>query len=166
MGLFSKKTKDSALLTQTGKLSEEYARVIEWKPEWDTGAPIPQVFSNGHKIYLIYHISEPDPHWDGTYVTMIDNSSETQYPLALVEFDGGDFIFGIANDEVFGGLPLWNKGLEGYEAHIVENSKWIEELKSIHKTHPYYDEARWSDLNIICYYSMMIYWRLLLGATK
>ena len=104
-----------------------------------------QVFSNGHKVFLIYLINEPDPNWDGTYVTMIDNKSETTYPLALVEFNGGTFRFGIANDEVFSGLPLWNKGLEGYAAHIIENSAWINELKSINKVHPYYDEDRWKD---------------------
>jgi hypothetical protein len=66
--------------------TEEFARIIEWTPQWNTGAPMPQVFSNGHKIFLIYLIRETDPNWDGTYVTMIDNTSDTVYSLALVEF--------------------------------------------------------------------------------
>ncbi len=135
MGLFNKiKTKN-----------DEFARVIEWTPQWNTGAPMPQVFSNGHNVFLIYLINEPDPNWDGTYVTMIDNTSETTYPLALVEFSGHTFRFGIANDEVFSGLPLWKKGLEGYAAHIIENSTWITELKNINKVHPYYNEDMWKD---------------------
>lgn len=125
--------------------TDESARVIEWTPQWDTGAPLPQVFSNGHKVFLIYLINEPDPNWDSTYVTMIDNTSETTYPLALVEFNGHTFRFGIANDEVFSGLPLWNKGLEGYSAHIIENSTWINEMKNINKVHPYYNEDSWKD---------------------
>jgi Mg2+/Co2+ transporter CorB len=32
---------------------------------------------------------------------------------------------------VFSGLPLWDKGLEGYAAHIIENSTWINEMKKI-----------------------------------
>lgn len=135
MGLFNKiKTK-----------SDEIARVIEWTPQWDTGAPMPQVFSNGYKVFLIYHINEPDHNRDGNYVTVIDNTSETNYPLALVEFSGQTFRFGIANDEVFSGLPLWGKGLEGYAAHIIENSTWINELKKINKVHPYYNEDSWKD---------------------
>jgi len=105
---------------------------------------MPQVFSNGQKTYLIYKINEPDPDWDGTYVTMNDNTSENQYPLAVIEFDGQTFRFGIANDEVFSGLPLYKKGLQAYCAHEIENSSWIEELKSIHKVHPYYDEKNWT----------------------
>ncbi|HEY1045375.1 MAG TPA: hypothetical protein VGF79_02980 [Bacteroidia bacterium] len=135
MGLFNKiKTK-----------TNEFARVIEWTPRWDTGAPMPQVFSNGHKVFLIYIILEQDSNWDGTDVTMVDNTSVTTYPLALVEFNGHSFRFGIANDEVYNGLPLWNKGLEGYSAHIIENSSWINELKNINKVHQYYNEDSWKD---------------------
>jgi len=125
--------------------TDEFARVIQWTPKWDAGAPMPQVFSNGYKVYLIYLISTPDPKWDGSYITMVDNTSETTYPLALVEFSASTFRFGIANDEVFCGLPLWNKGLLSYEAHIIENSNWVSELKNIHKIHPHYNEKRWKE---------------------
>ncbi len=135
MGLFEK--------IKTNK--NEFARVIEWTPQWDTGAPMPQVFSNGHKTFLIYLIHEPDPNWDGTYLNIINNTSETKYPLALVEFSGHTFRFGIANDEVFSGLPLWDKGLKGYAAHIIENSTWLTELKNINKVHEYYKEDRWKE---------------------
>ena len=126
-------------------MTDEYAKKIEWKPQWDIGAPSPQVFSNGHKTYLIYLIDEPDPNWDGSYVNVIETKSKTTYPLALVEFGGHTFRFGIANDEVFSGLPLWDKGLECYAAHIIENSSWVNELKKINKVHPYYDEERWNN---------------------
>jgi hypothetical protein len=76
---------------------------------------------------------------------MIDNTSDTTYPLALVEFSGNTFRFGIANDEVFSGLPLWDKGLEGYAAHTIENSTWIKELKNINKVHHRYNEELWKD---------------------
>jgi hypothetical protein len=32
--------------------SKEYAREIEWEPAWSTGAPCPQIFSNGHETYF------------------------------------------------------------------------------------------------------------------
>ena len=125
-------------------MTNEFARGIDWTPKWDPGAPMPQVFSNGHKIFLIYLINEPDQNWDWTYTNLIDNSSEMIYPLALAEFNGHTFRFGIANDEVFDGLPLWNKGLEYYEAHIIENSTWITEIKNINKVHPDFNEESWN----------------------
>ncbi|PKP22242.1 MAG: hypothetical protein CVU05_04695 [Bacteroidetes bacterium HGW-Bacteroidetes-21] len=128
------------------KKKKEYARVIDWSPAWDTGAPLPQVFSNGQKTYLTYLINESETNLDGTNLTMIDITSDTQYPLALVEFNGHTFRFGIANDEVLSGLPLYKKGLQAYDAHIIENSSWIEELKGIHRVHPYFNEKEWIDL--------------------
>lgn len=124
---------------------EEYARVIDWEPEWDMGAPIPQVLSKGHKTYLIYYIDEPDPEWDGTYTTMIDHTSDHTYPLALVEFNiCQSYKFGIVNDEASHGHPLADKGLGVYQANIIENSKWIKEIKNIHKVHPRFDEKHWA----------------------
>ncbi len=131
-----------ALFSKTPASNQEFARVIEWSPKWDTGAPMPQVFSNGHKIFLIYLIREGDSS-DGTFTTLIDNTSDIAHPLALVEFDGNTFRFGMANDEVFSGLPLWNKGLDAYSAHQIENSTWIDELKKINKVHPRYNEDSW-----------------------
>lgn len=128
--------------------TQEHARVIKWSPAWDFGAPCPQVFTNGLKTFLIYMISEPDPNWDGSYTTQINPSSDTTYPLALVEFVyAHSHRFGIVNDEAAGGHPLYDKGLEVYAAHIIENSAWILELKQIHKIHPYYSELKWLKLN-------------------
>ena len=126
--------------------TQAFAQVIEWSPHWSSGAPMPQVFSNGLKTFLIYHIHENDPNWDGSYVTMVDNTSEETYPLALVEFiKPHSHKFGTVNDEAANGHPLFEKGLELYSAHTVENSNWIEELKTIHKVHPYYNEDSWDD---------------------
>ena len=106
---------------------------------------MPQIFSNGHRTYLIYLINEPDPNWDGTYTTMIDNTSETLYPLALVQFiRPNTHRFGTVNDEAANGHPLYGKGLEFYSAHTIENSRWIEELKNIHKVHPGFSESHWT----------------------
>ena len=130
MNLFNKTVKD------------EYARVIKWEPPWSTGASYPHVFADGQNIYLIYLINEPHPNFDGTNPREIDNTSDVEYPLALITFDGNTFKFGIANDEVYGGLPLWGKGLEFYSAHIVENSKWIKEIDDINKVHLRYNPDR------------------------
>jgi hypothetical protein len=121
----------------------EIVKKIDWNPKWDGGAPMPQVFSNGQKVYLIYTVAD----WDTDSIQTVHKlNSETQNPelLALVEFNGYTFKFGIANDEVFAGLPLFKSGLDEW-AHIIEDSKWIDELKSIHKIHPSYNPSRWNE---------------------
>ena len=124
--------------------SDEFARVIDWKPRWSSGAPLPQVFANGHQTYLTYFVDTPDPNWDGSYTTLIDNKSDTSFPIAIVTFiRPNSHRFGIVNDEAADGHPLYDKGLEVYSAHIIENSRWIEELKSIHKVHPRYSDKHW-----------------------
>lgn len=123
----------------------EIVKKIDWTPKWDRGAPMPQVFSNGQKVYLIYTVAD----WDKDSIQKINTIGSTVQNselLALVVFDGYTFKFGIANDEVFPGLPLYKSGLDEW-AHIIENSKWIEELKSIHKVHPGYNPFRWTKLN-------------------
>jgi hypothetical protein len=123
----------------------ETVKTIDWHPKWDGGAPMPQVFSNGQKVYLIYSIAD----WDESSITetnLLNDFKDNGELLALVEFHGHTFRFGIANDEVFPGLSLYSSGLKEW-AHIIENSKWIEELKQIHKVHPSYNELRWSKRN-------------------
>ncbi len=123
----------------------EIVKKIDWTPKWDGGAPMPQVFSNGQNVYLIYTVADWDKDSIQKIITIGSRVKNSEL-LALVEFDGYTFKFGIANDEVFPGLPLYKSGLDEW-AHIIENSKWIEELKSIHKVHPGYNPFRWTKLN-------------------
>ena len=102
---------------------EEAALAIDWRPQWDVGAPLPHVLSSEGRTFLIYMVSEPDPAWDGTYVNVIDPSSDAVEPLAIVEFKWCyAHKFGGPNDEVVSGHPLYGKGLEAYRAHEVANS--------------------------------------------
>jgi hypothetical protein len=86
------------------------------------------VFSNGHETYLSYYTDEAE-----------DNL------VLLTFFKSLSHRFGIVNDEAAGGHPLYEKGLETYRAHIIENSKWIEEHRQIHKVHPRYSAEHWTD---------------------
>jgi hypothetical protein len=47
------------------------------------------------------------------------------------------------NDEVLSGHPLWGRGLEPYEAHIIAHSRWLAEEEQINKVHPRYNPDRW-----------------------
>jgi hypothetical protein len=50
---------------------EEYAIPLEGLPPSDVGAPLPHLLADGRRVLLAYYVAEPDPNWDGTYVTMI-----------------------------------------------------------------------------------------------
>jgi hypothetical protein len=123
---------------------EETALAYPWEIKWDMGAPLPHVVASGRSAFLMYLVSEPDPNWDGTYVTVIDPASQNQYPIALVEIVGCyAFQFGGPNDEVFHGHPLDGKGLGGYGVYEVANSHWLAELERINSVHLLYNPANW-----------------------
>ncbi len=123
---------------------EEAALEIEWKMPWDNGAPLPHVLSSGHMTLLLYHIAEPDPGWDGTYVNVV--GVDTPGRIALVEFVWCHaFKFGGPNDEVFGGHPLTGKGFGGYGAYVVANSMWLDQEVRIQSVHSGFNPARWKD---------------------
>ncbi len=38
---------------------------------------------------------------------------------------------------------LYGRGLEAYRAHIVENSRWLQEEMKINSVHDYFNKDRW-----------------------
>lgn len=124
---------------------DEAALPCKWEVPWDKGAPEPHVVASGRKTLLIYLTDEPDPNWDGTYVNVVDTSSDSSFPIALVEFVRCSiFKFGGPNDEVFDGLPLRHKGLASYGAYLIANSQWIAEQIKINSVHPSHNPVNWS----------------------
>jgi hypothetical protein len=127
---------------------DEHAVPLDFPVQWDIGAPLPQLVVNDYRTFLIFLVREPDPTWDGTYVTIMDPAAGHAEPLALVEFKHcASAKLGGPNDEVFHGHPLSGKGLRGYSAQIVRNSRWIAELQAINSVHSQYDPDRWTKLN-------------------
>jgi hypothetical protein len=123
---------------------EQYAVTIDFPVQWDTGAPSPHVIANEYKTFLIFLLNVPDPNWDGTYVTVKDPGANQAESLALVDFEHcSSFKLGSPNDEVFSGHPLHGKGMEGYRAQEVVNSRWLQELENINKVHPHYNPNSW-----------------------
>jgi hypothetical protein len=124
---------------------EETALTCKWPILWNTGAPLPHMVSSSDKTYLIYVVDVPDPNWNGTSINVI-KTTDTQ-PIAVVEFLGCyRFHFGGPNDEVFSGHPLWGKGLNAYDAHLVANSRWLAEQEKINAVHSLYNPGRWQTL--------------------
>ena len=76
---------------------------------------MPRVMVNDSRVLLAFLLSEPDPNWDGSYVTIRSPADEQPKPLGLVEFDGCiSAKLGAPNDEVFEGHTLNGRGLEAY----------------------------------------------------
>lgn len=123
---------------------EEYAIPLDFPVKWDAGAPLPHVLQNDWKTFLTFYVRVPDPAWDGTYVTIKSPGSGAVESLALVEFNGCiSARLGSPNDEVFEGHPLSGKGLDGYTAQQVVNSRWLAELEAINKVHRCYSPDFW-----------------------
>jgi len=94
---------------------------------------------------LIYLVNEPDPAWDGTYVTVKDPASEGSEPLAIVEFEWCyAHKFGGPNDEVAAGHTLYGRGLQWYRAHEVINSRWLAAEQAINRVHSGYRPESWT----------------------
>ena len=127
---------------------EEHAVPLEFPVRWDVGAPLPHLVVNDYRAFLTFYVREPNPDWDGSYVTVKDPGDGSVESLALVEFFGCCAAkLGSPNDEVFDGHPLSGKGLEGYTAQRVVNSRWLAELEAINSVHACYDPSRWRKRN-------------------
>ena len=126
---------------------EEYAEPCDFPLKWDIGAPLPHLMVSDNRALLAFLLNEPDPAWDGTYVTVKNPADEQPEPLALVEFDFCiSAKLGAPNDEVFDGHPLSGKGLEAYTAQRVVNSRWLKEIEKINSVHYRYRPESWRDL--------------------
>ena len=115
------------------------AEVIDLGVQWDGGAPLPHVVSDGSRAILICRASDTSPGWDQLVTRGVSASDASAFPLIRFSFRGCRSIrFGSPGDEVLSGHPLWGSGLEFYEAHIVRNSAWAKEIEAIRSVHSGY----------------------------
>lgn len=106
---------------------------------------MPHVVSDGRTTILICFASPLDPTWDGTWVRVADVDDPEQDALLEFTFEGCHATrFGGPNDEVLRGHPLFARGLAGYGAHIVHNSRWIADEEAINSVHPHH-RGNWAD---------------------
>jgi hypothetical protein len=127
---------------------EQYAQVIDIGPLWDAGAPLPHLISNGSRAFVVCLASQPDPDWDGTYVTVVSPADQHPSLFVVLELRGcREIRYGGPNDEAIEGHPLHGRGLAGYGAHEVLNSAWIEEAIKVNSVHPNHSDAPFRQLH-------------------
>ena len=89
---------------------------------------MPHVLSSGFRTFLVYLVHTPDPDWDGTDCKIVDTTDDND--LAVVEFkDCYAHRFGGPDEDLIPAHPLYQRGLTGYGAYLIENSAWVEQLK-------------------------------------
>jgi hypothetical protein len=95
----------------------------------------------GH-LLLAYLVSEPDPAWDGSYVTAVSPESEGM-AVACFRFKWPTaHMFGPPNDEAFSGHPLASRGLHPYAVFEVRVSSCIRKLERMNSVHPFHNRER------------------------
>jgi hypothetical protein len=125
---------------------EEQAVLFDLGVRWSGGAPLPHLLSSGHRTFVAFYLDEPDPDWDGTYVHVIDPTDEAPASLGVGEFMRCSAVkLGPPNDEVLRGHRLYGRGLDGYGAYVVENSRWVAELMEVNSVHDQYRAENWAD---------------------
>jgi hypothetical protein len=91
-------------------------------------------------------LEETPSDWNGTWVRVVDISSEGE-PIALVEFERYKvFMFGPPNDEAFNGHPLYERGLKPYSVFEIKNSSWVRRLERMNSVHPYHKAEQFERL--------------------
>jgi hypothetical protein len=105
-------------------------------PRPDTGAPLPVLVADEHRVLLAYIASNPNLARDPSYVTVVTPDT-TGMAVALVDFRGPyAHLFGPPNDEAFAGHPLAGRGLRPYSAFQVRHSSWVRRLERMNSVHP------------------------------
>ncbi len=122
-----------------------YAEPVDFPVRWSRGAPLPHLLASDSRCYLLFHVEEIDPDWDGTTCRVVGPGSQVE--VAIVEFElCMAATLGMPNDEALHGHPLWGRGLAAYGAYRVRNSAWIAEQSAINAVHPHDSPALWSGL--------------------
>jgi hypothetical protein len=125
---------------------EEHAVPFDLGVQWSGGAPLPHLLSSGHRTFVAFYLHEPDPDWDGTYVHIVDPTDEAAASLGIAEFMRCSAVkLGPPNDEVLHGHRLYGRGLDGYGAYVVGNSRWVAELMEVNSVHDQYRAENWAD---------------------
>jgi hypothetical protein len=126
----------------------QYAEVIDIGFQWDTGAPMPHMVSNGSRTFIVCYARQPDPSWEGTSVQIVSPGDEREDLFGVIElWRCASIRLGAPNDEALHGHPLNDHGLQFYAAHEVHNSQWLEEHIRINSVHSNHSDAVWRELH-------------------
>ena len=99
-------------------------------PKQSPGAPMPILLATDNRCAIAYLCHDRESNRD---IRFDDAKDET---VAVIEFYRAiATYFGSPNDEALRGHPLYDRGLESYQAFEVMNSSWIRALEKMNRVH-------------------------------
>lgn len=90
---------------------------------WDPGATTPVLIAGEHRTLIAFYLPDPD--------VIEGKRVRTAELVRCISVQ-----FGFPNDDTLQGHRLWGQGLTFYALHEVQDSTWIELLRSIERVHP------------------------------
>ena len=127
--------------------SLERVLAIDLGVRWDIGAPSPHLVQSESRTFLTFFLHDPDPAWDGTWVTVVDPAGDQVRSIGVIEWLGCDgAVLGGLNDEAMHGHPLYSRGLGEYKAFEVQASQWVSELERANSVHPHHRPEEYAQL--------------------
>ncbi len=115
-------------------------------PKPDVGAPLPAVIASEHTLYLVYLVSDVDPGWDGTSISVVGLDSARDLVATICFNRPYAHMFGPPNDEAFSGHPSASRGLASYAVWEIAGSSWIRHLERMNAVHPYHKPSSFESL--------------------
>lgn len=120
----------------------EFLKSFDWMPGWDSRAPLPQVYSDTEKTYVLY-VADKNSVEDLEVKELPTDGPGKKQLIALISFSGATYRFGFASDAIFGGVPYNFDDV--HWAHKVVNSRWISQLREIHFKRNRSETTFWDD---------------------
>ena len=102
---------------------DEYAEALDLSVRWEPVAPLAHVLAGGSRAVVVFFADLGDPDADPHWVRMVDTRDERLFELGLIVFNGCLGLRTGGNALLFRG-----RGLVDEVAHVIKNSRWLEEF--------------------------------------
>lgn len=123
---------------------KEEARILTWYPKWLDLNPEPRLITNGTKTFLIYLCHEGSDSLGDNPINILEEVDETNYPFAVIELKNClAHKFETLEERFFKYLSLWDTGLRRHHAHVIDNSKWLNNVRDLHEDERDFNKKQW-----------------------
>ncbi len=104
------------------------------------GAPSPIIISNDSELYVSFYTNKETDSIDPYKRNIVYDTGVITLKFKIYL----KYIFGIPGNETIEGHPYSKFGMKSYSFYELKESPLINEVQSIEKGHPYFDEKKWT----------------------